>query len=319
MPQHVCLDVVPIHDLPYEELQRVYLLWPEIYNGTGSTFPPMTDDQVARYLGTVPPIWLDKYEALQCLKQGERIGIGPPSSQHVILKPRQSKNGLGVGVVKASQISESRAIELLVNHQYMWQDEYIGPTLSVDVAMYEGEPQWMIWAEGIPNYTDPLPGRFLAWGVYPYLPPCIGVCWKTFNVHPEAWLLTILGNGAFPDYTGILNIEGVLHQFKQFYPIEVHFRPSLEFGPLYGPEARRHLLLAALGVYSGRPTVAGGSMVVVPKQAVMMSNLGVYSECRDNEGSLVAVPKQTVTKSDGVLKEDDDSWRESIYYTRMCM
>ena len=217
------------------------------------------------HLGDLPKWVLDKYEVLRRVDFHDS-GLLPiprqsPCLTRVVVKPRFSRNGLAHKVFQCSIPHGEVDIDAASTDNYVWQRFYAGRHLSVDVVYLKGTYQWSIWSEGFP---DPLHfGQFLGWVVYPEFK-------NEWIINDVELITTQLG---LHTYSGIINIELILDRYDRTHPIEVHFRPSLELGPLYGPEARLALMKAGLGEITTRPYVVGGTMVVTkPNDQVIPVN-----------------------------------------------
>ena len=230
-------------DYPLDYLRAV---WPEAVEriDAGLPIPPMDDEDVAAHLGDLPDWFMDKYEVLVRVSP-EGLVSKHARPGHGVVKPRFNPSGLGMGARFVRGVAD-------VPEGYFWQRRFYGRHLSYDFAILRGTPQWGVVAEGFPM-SDRHFGQFAAW------------CVAARTIQDLSNVTPLLLNLGYPDYSGVLNVE-TIHPGDGFYIVEIHFRPSIEFGPLYGARLRRELLLAALGEASAPASPIGGVHLPCPRE-----------------------------------------------------
>lgn len=223
--------------------ETLRLLWPEALQMNPR--PPLDDYEVETHLGGVPPWMLDKPRTLAAMGEEDRVGTGQVPNTLCVVRPRWNAEGLARGVRKGVE-GETLPGALF------WQRYYAGRHWSVDVAMRDGATLWALATEGFP--LQGRLGQFAAWSTEQGM--MNGSC-----THAAAMsFVRMLGLDGF---SGVLNIELIDDIIFGYCPIEVHLRPSIEFGRLYGAEAREAVLAAAAGAAPATaPWVTGGTMIV---------------------------------------------------------
>ena len=240
-------------------------VWPEaaIRLRHGASIPPMQDDLILDRLGNLPDWILDKYEVLNRLRNHPNSGLVLDSSaashripKDGVIKPRYNAAGL------------ARGLELYragdgIPKPCLWQERFDGQHFSADFVVNGADDMEMCAvAEGIPLPHDGgRLGQFAAWRVHP----------GGFNilVLDLSRKLTLAAGQALrdldlPEYRGFLNLEAVWDGV-QFWIVELHFRPSLEFGPLYGRDLRSWMLEFWEWVKRPMPPAVGGVCIPQPK------------------------------------------------------
>ena len=234
--------------LKAEERTAYAVLWPEVldFREREGWHPPMTDYEVFANKGELPEWIEDKYEILRRMDP-DNVGISePPLGRPVIRKPRRNPEGLATGILFGAAHGLKK-----MPCDYLWQTYWQGAHYSVDVVVYEGVIQWTVWAQGLPAEGRDRVGQFAAWVVYPAQPPRYG--WP--QLHP-----------IMPTrFTGVVNVEFIQSVEGKIGIVEVHFRPSRCFGPLYGPTLRKAILDVMTGdLPSAHPQPRGGTFVPRP-------------------------------------------------------
>ena len=228
-------------------------LWPG-WRSFGA-LPPLDDRSVecAVRAGLAPEWVIDGVETVRRFG-GEAVGPLDDADElcgdgPVVVKPRWNPSGLARRVRVANHGSKVTPLSA----DQMMQPCYSGEHWSVDFAVRDGVPLWGIAAEGEPVQI----GEFWRW-----------------TVDRRYWLTTQAWN--LDKFSGVVNVEMI-----DTKPIEVHFRPSIEFFPLYGDAAVQAIMEAAVGQAAGKPpTVCGGTMLVVPRRARVVKcrrDLGEHS------------------------------------------
>ncbi len=179
-----------------------------------------------------------------------------------VVKPRWNPEGLSMG---ARRVTPADIVSMAPNHTLMVQRYYQGLHSSTDYAVWKGKIQWGIGSRGYPYGEF---GRFSHWDV--------GIDqWprEAFS-SPETPLMQAVRK-ELPDYTGVLNVEDIGGSIT-----EVHFRPSMEFFPLYGVEAATMLVRVGLGKGSrpDMPEVGRGRMLVEPRDAMRVDMRAEFAE-----------------------------------------
>lgn len=227
-----------------QELEEQWPDWREVADQLGG-LPPLDDEDIRslvmyRERPQVPP-WLDDREA-SITKFGGVALAGPVADASdldegwgVIAKPRfASASGLGAGFRLLRGLRR-------VTHLEIAQPFYAGDHISTDWAIFNGRQVLHVQSEGYPSGTS---GRFSHWDV--------GVSKAAPSLDLPAELSS---------FSGCINTEHIGGDL-----IEVHFRPSLEFFPLYGSEVIRCLLDPAYAARTPAPSIRRGTMVVIPRQ-----------------------------------------------------
>jgi len=253
--------------LKAEERTAYAVLWPEVldFREREGWHPPMTDYEVVANKGDLPDWIEDKYEILRRLDP-ENVGISePPLGRPVIRKPRRNPEGLATGIVSAKWAATLTEMP----PGYLWQTYWQGAHYSVDVVVYEGVVQWTVWSQGLSAEGRDRFGQFAAWVVYP-APPPVAVRPQLHPIMP-AW------------FTGVVNVEFIRSAEGKIGIVEVHYRPSRCFGPLYGPTLRKAILDVLAGdLPSSHPQPRGGTFVPRP---VNPPSVTVTAEMVDDDPS----------------------------------
>ena len=124
------------------------------------------------------------------------------------------------------------------------QPYYRGRQESIDWVVVHGSPRWGVAARG-----EPVPGKlgqFFRWTVYSDIEPSV-YCAQRDEI-----------KAALPHFTGVVNVESIEGQV-----VEVHFRPSAEFFPLYGDDVITRLMDTANNLPGDQPARAKGGVVQV--------------------------------------------------------
>ena len=251
-----------------EDWERKYLetIWPEVLERDEKADGwPALDDYDVEYLYREDwPEACSKTALLTSLgetcgaigERGEYKGVPPPSDDHFVVKPDWNAEGLGAG---ARLVSPWHNRQLLPGE--MWQEAHRGSHHSVDCVLCDGEILWLVAAEGLPSVHF---GQFVAWRVDPW--------WRFDQKTMESIVKAVAGSSILGDFTGVVNLEFILPRDGTPRYVDVHLRPSTEFGPLYGEPARRALIEAGVGEPSEvRPVVRGGYLHVFARDAALMT------------------------------------------------
>ena len=258
-----------------EEWERRYLktVWPEVLERDPERCGwPALDDYDVEYLYAEDwPEVCSKTALLASLgepcgkHQGGKPHPPPPEGTAFVAKPDWNREGLASGARLVSPWTPR--YEHPVRPGEMWQEFHQGSHHSVDCALRDGEIMWLVAAEGLPAVRF---GQFLAWRVDPW--------WRFDQKTMESIVKAVAGSSILGDFTGVVNLEFILPWTGDGKPryVDVHLRPSTEFGPLYGAAARRALTFAGTGhVSEVRPVVQGGSVHVSARDD---SPLGVRAD-----------------------------------------
>ena len=241
------------------ELDIQWPQWRKFVEETGC-LPPLDDRTVetAVRMNLAPKWIIDGVETVRRFG-GEAWGVEDDLEElpfgSIVVKPRWNAYGLAHGAriwEWNSASDEGTGPHPVLNSDEMCQSKYTGCHLSIDFALRSGLVLWGIQATGFPTLGRF--GRFCQWTVEAGAPSVFnGAVWpRHFTDAMEI---------ALPRYTGVVNAELIEGKV-----IEVHFRPSLEFFPLYGEVAVRALMEAACGSASiGPPPVSGGVMQVIAR------------------------------------------------------
>lgn len=230
-------DSEKIKHIPYVEpnLDELKVYWPEGVTGQGALTPqgrsyyPLNDYQVEElvWAGKLPPWVIDGVETVTKFggeAWGKSFGGNYPKSEWksygYVIKPRWNPEGLGRGVRFFDGSEEQRPP--LTDHD-MIQHRYIGAHDSIDVVIRDGEISWGIRVNG--EEPEPsTPGIFKKWTI-------MGLAHKNWI---SKWIKI---PEELSEFTGVLNFELIGGNL-----IEVHFRPSLEFFPMYGSTVIMNLM-----------------------------------------------------------------------------
>lgn len=246
------------------DLNVLTALWPE-WESFGP-LPPLDDWTVecAVRAGLAPAWILDRSVVINKLGGTAHAPSSVLSADWlpVVVKPRWNPNGLATGVEFVERQQKPQDWKRILKRSEIAQPVYAGYHTSTDFAVYEGTVLWGIAATGFP--APGRRGQFTGW-----------------EVHRGR---AVFGGGApfetrvaenLPDYSGVLNVETIDGNI-----IEAHFRPSIEFFPLYGDDATTELMRAAIGYPTDFPKVRGGLLQVIPRSARVVdcrSDLGEWS------------------------------------------
>ena len=266
------MKLSPIYELSADDRALYQTLWPEVVEAFDKKAwrPPLDDHEVMANIGDLPHKFTDKLAVLRMIDP-ETCGAFDPLEvqsdvtrfEHgVVVKPRYNAGGLGRYVY---WLKPGKTPPYGEHVEMMWQAYWKGMHISVDMILINGEIEFAVWAQGLPHPVNT--GRFLAWSVYRH---------GEAPFH-EPWLWDLIQDRVchrlgLRGYNGMLNVELILPVAgaPRADVVEVHFRPSIEFGPAYGPEFRRLALRAAME--GERPSelhlefnpITGGSVLPVP-------------------------------------------------------
>lgn len=228
------------------------ILWPEALKMLAAEggFPPLDDPDMVEHRGDLPAWIGDKFEILRRIMPGN-VGLDAcPFDRAVVSKPCRNPGGLATGA-KLHRFGSGP-----VAPGDMWQTYWEGQHWSADIVVWEGMPRGCVVAQGLPSHEF---GQFAAWRIWE-TPPRI-------NIPLTENELDHLGMG---NYCGVVNVEFIVPFDAPTWGciVELHFRPSMCFGPVYGAQLRRALLRAHKGEeFDGAlPQPGGGIAVPVPRK-----------------------------------------------------